>query len=341
MFIVGTVFPCSEQPGVGNISLEEDSFPYTGKAIEPKVIVANASEALSADCYTVTYSNNVNPGTATATVTLKGDYYEGSKTLNFTITPAPTEPEPTKPEPVKPKPTKPESTPAPLKDEDVPYDKPIDAKNAPTAETMEKLILANSTDEAPAGSRFNLLQLRATKVTKKSIKIQWTAVKGATGYIIYGAKCGEKYSKLQVITTGSTKSWTQKKLAKGKYYKYFIVATQKYNGSDRVIASSKTIHIATSGGKVGNFKSVKLTNPKKTKIKLKVGKSLKIKGKAVAASKKLKPKNHRKLQYESTNPAIAEVSKKGKITAKKAGTCNVYVYAQNGVFKKIKVTVKK
>ena len=43
---------------------------YTGKAIEPKVTVANANEELSADNYTITYSNNVEPGTATVTVTL-------------------------------------------------------------------------------------------------------------------------------------------------------------------------------------------------------------------------------------------------------------------------------
>ena len=70
---------------VGNISLEGTSFDYTGKAIEPKVTVANADEELAADCYTVEYANNINAGTATATVTLKGDYYEGSKVLEFRI----------------------------------------------------------------------------------------------------------------------------------------------------------------------------------------------------------------------------------------------------------------
>ena len=31
---------------------------------------------------------------------------------------------------------------------------------------------------------------------------------------------------------------------------------------------------------------------------------------------------------------------KGVITAKSKGECNIYVYAQNGVYKKVKVTVK-
>ncbi|MCR5543407.1 MAG: InlB B-repeat-containing protein [Eubacterium sp.] len=70
---------------VSKISLAGTSYTYTGKAITPKVTVANASETLSADNYTVTYSGNTNAGTATAKVTLKGDYYEGSKSLTFKI----------------------------------------------------------------------------------------------------------------------------------------------------------------------------------------------------------------------------------------------------------------
>ena len=71
---------------VSNITLEGTSFTYNGEAIEPKVTVANDSEELSADCYDVEYSNNTNPGKATVKVTLKGDYYEGTKELTFTIT---------------------------------------------------------------------------------------------------------------------------------------------------------------------------------------------------------------------------------------------------------------
>ena len=70
---------------VSNISLEGTSFTYTGKAIKPKVTVANASEALAADQFTVAYSKNTNVGTATVKVTLKGDYYEGTKSLTFKI----------------------------------------------------------------------------------------------------------------------------------------------------------------------------------------------------------------------------------------------------------------
>ena len=70
---------------IGSITLAETSFTYTGKPIEPEVTVANVSEKLSADQYKVTYLANTNAGTATAKITLQGDYYEGSKSLTFRI----------------------------------------------------------------------------------------------------------------------------------------------------------------------------------------------------------------------------------------------------------------
>lgn len=69
---------------VSKISLARTSYTYTGKAITPKITVANASEALAADNYTVTYSKNTNVGTATAKVTLKGNY-SGSVSKTFKI----------------------------------------------------------------------------------------------------------------------------------------------------------------------------------------------------------------------------------------------------------------
>ena len=72
----------------------------------------------------------------------------------------------------------------------------------------------------------------------------------------------------------------------------------------------------------------------------KKGKSLKLNARMVPQSKKQKVRRHTVLRYESTNKKIAAVSNKGVVKAKKKGTCYVYAYAQNGVFKKIKVVVK-
>lgn len=45
-------------------------------------------------------------------------------------------------------------------------------------------------------------------------------------------------------------------------------------------------------------------------------------------------------RYESSKPAVCSVTSKGVIKGLKKGTCNVFVFAQNGVRKAIKVTVK-
>lgn len=72
---------------VNNVMLKTTSYAYDGKAKEPEVIVKNGfGDELSTNQYKVTYKNNINPGTATATVTLTSPWYEGTKTLNFTIT---------------------------------------------------------------------------------------------------------------------------------------------------------------------------------------------------------------------------------------------------------------
>lgn len=57
-------------------------------------------------------------------------------------------------------------------------------------------------------------------------------------------------------------------------------------------------------------------------------------------SKKLKVKEHRKISFESSKPAIASVSSSRKIKGKKKGTCYIFAYTQSGTCKKVKVVVK-
>lgn len=217
------------------------------------------------------------------------------------------------------------------------------AKGA-SAQAAEAALVKWKKESDPAGSVFNGLQLKMAKVTKTSVKISWKKPKGTKSYVVYAAKCGSAYKKLKVLGA-SKKSLTVKKVAgkkvkKGTYYKFIVVALSKASGKGNVVSTSKTVHVATKGGKVGNDKKVK-TAAKKGKLSLKKGKSFKLKAKAVPASKKLKVKKHRKIKYESSNPKVAKVSTSGKITAlKKKKTCYIYAYAQDGIAAKIKVTVK-
>ena len=204
----------------------------------------------------------------------------------------------------------------------------------------EAAITSYSSEKDPKGTAFGLLQAKASKVTKNSIKLAWNKSSEAKSYVIYGNKCGTK-NKYEKLTTITGSSYTAKKVAgnkvkKGTYYKFLIVALDK---DGNVISTSKTIHAATIGGKVGNDKKV-TTKAKKNKVSLKAGKTFKLKAKTKAASKKLKVKKHRAVAYESSDTSVATVSSKGVIKAVGKGECEVYAYAQNGVSVKIKVKVK-
>ncbi|MBQ6636228.1 MAG: hypothetical protein IJH81_07670 [Lachnospiraceae bacterium] len=67
--------------------LEDESFEYTGDMIEPEVTVSAGGTTLNSGYYTVEYSNNVDVGSGTALITLTDAWYQGTKTLSFTIVP--------------------------------------------------------------------------------------------------------------------------------------------------------------------------------------------------------------------------------------------------------------
>lgn len=72
----------------GKISVEAIADQtYTGSALTPKVVVKEGSKVLTKNVdYTVSYSNNINVGTASVKITGKGSY-KGSYTVNFKILP--------------------------------------------------------------------------------------------------------------------------------------------------------------------------------------------------------------------------------------------------------------
>jgi len=172
-----------------------------------------------------------------------------------------------------------------------------------------------------AGSTFRRLRLCSKKQTKNAIHLQWAGVRGAKGYVIYGNRCGKKYKlKKLAQVSASKKAWVYKKLRKGTYYKFLIIAYKETGGIRKVVACSKTIHVATGGGKNGNYKSIKVN---KTRLTLKKKGKVRIKASPVAVSQKRKPKIHKKVSYESSNKKVASVSRTGMIKALAKGSCYI------------------
>ena len=288
---------------------------YTGKPLTPapavQMTVNGTAVTLDPETdFTVSYTNNTNNGTATVTITGTGKF-TGTVTKTFAIIAAGDDPEKmgTDGTPVGP---------------------------GASAAAAEAAITSATSDEGPAGTKYAPLMAKSTKQTKNSVKLTWAKVNGAVKYVIYANKCG-KTNKMQKLTTVTGASYTAKKAAgakikKGTYYKFMIVALDKDN---LVVSTSKTVHAATAGGKVGNATKI-TTKAKKNKVTVKVKKTFKLAAKQ--AGKNIK--KHRVLKYESSDTKIATVTAKGIIKGVKKGSCYVYAYAQNGVFAKIKVTVK-
>ena len=186
----------------------------------------------------------------------------------------------------------------------------------------------------------------AAKVTasKKGVTVKWGAVANAEKYEIYATYCGKdsKYKKIKTVkgnvTSFEITKLGGKKVDTSKCLKVYVVAYRKVNGKYEKISKSFYLHIAGAQNKHTNAKAI---NVKKSSYTLKVNKTATMKPTLVLEKKNKKAVDHvAKFRYLSTNTAVATVDKNGKITAKGKGTCTIYIFANNGNLKSVKVTVK-
>ncbi|HEX3020982.1 MAG TPA: Ig-like domain-containing protein, partial [Lachnospiraceae bacterium] len=203
-------------------------------------------------------------------------------------------------------------------------------KNTATDKTDE-----NTEDKLTVYNDFSHLRLSA-KATKTSQKLSYVKVSGADGYLIYGAKCGQSMKKLADVK-GTVLSYTVKNLKQATYYKFQVKAYKIIDGEKVFISTSKIVHSITEDKIYAN--PIKVTTDEAS-IKLSVGKTRTVTSQVLLPKDK-KLKQHTAItRFESSNKEIATVNSNGIISAKAKGTCYIYVYAQNGVYTKIKLTVK-
>lgn len=207
-----------------------------------------------------------------------------------------------------------------------------------TVTTTHRLyVLTAKADEAiPAlrdseYSKYSYLPLMAKEQSRgyNEIGLSWNLIDNADEYLVYRSQCGKTKYKRVAATKGE--GFTSiRKLKKNTYYKFLIVAVDSHG---KIGSVSPSVHVATKGGRFNN--PSKLSVSKKS-MSVKRGKSVKIKTKVKYSGVKV----HVPLRYVSTDKGIATVSKSGKIKGVSKGTCDIYVYAQNGLAKKLSVKVK-
>lgn len=271
-----------------------------------------------------------------ASLQASGPIWYPTVTATAVPTAAPTE-EPAKPteEPTK----EPEATAEPTI---APTDIPPVPTVVPTAVPTEP----SEPTAAPAKVKVKKLLLEATKITSTKTKLVWETLPDAEGYDLYQSKCntGTKTYKVKYARTfkdGEKHTYLLKGLKKGLWYKNRIYAWKMVDGKKVIIGKSLIVHHYHKKNK----DKTKWSNPtgiklSKTKISLAKGKTAKLSAKALVPSKKSLGKHGKKIRYVVSNETIASVSENGKVKAKKKGTCTIYVVAQSGLKKKVKVTVK-
>ena len=181
--------------------------------------------------------------------------------------------------------------------------------------------------------------------SKKGVTVKWGKVANAEKYEIYAAYCDKnsKYKKVKTVK-GNINSFDitklgGKKLDQKKFVKVYVIAYRMVNGKYEKITKSISLHVV--GKKNTKYSNAKTIKVKKSSYTLQVNKTATIKPTLVLQKKNKKAVEHvAKFRYQSTNKAVATVDKNGKIKAVGKGTCTIYIFANNGKLKSVKVTVK-
>ena len=190
-------------------SIAADKYQYDGKEKKPGMVMSYKGMSLKeGKDYTLSYSNNVQPGTATVTVTGIGNY-TGTLYRSFIIEGKPSEPviNPTKPSQgtVTNPAAKPSST--------------TKVTPKPTATPKPKAV------KAPA----NTSSLSVRSKAKGKATVSWKAVKGITSYQVQYSNYKNMKKAKTVTLKSRSKSTTLKKLKRKKYC-YVRIRTVKKVG---------------------------------------------------------------------------------------------------------------
>lgn len=270
------ILPKDESIGAMSVSLKTTAYTYDGKDKKPAVVVKYRDATLvNGKDYKVTYSNNVNAGTAKATVT--GISMKGSVTREFKINKAK------------------QVITAKIAKGSVPVGKTTTVsvtgakgkttwKSANTAiatvtgttvkgvkvGTVKINVTAAASanyNAATASVTVKVLPAATTKLTAANLatgfKLTWAKVAGANGYIIY-----RNNAKIKTITSGATVTFTDTKAnTNGTKYVYKVVAKAS-TGASTLSRSLTTYRLARPA-------LVSLTNNKAKTMTAKWGKNAK------------------------------------------------------------------
>ena len=217
---------------------------------------------------------------------------------------------------------------------------PQDQGDQPGGSSSDNPIHSSSGDQTgnivpvPASDDTAGQNLFATARGKKGkVKLSWTEVKGATGYVVYMATGNKKNYKVVATTGAGTLNTVIRKLKKNGIYNFRIVALK---GQAQLAESPVIYSVAGKSAKGGRSEARSIKVKKKLTIKLGRKKKIlaKVRRKAARLLKYVKD-----LRYFVEDPAVVSVNAKGKVKALKKGTTRIWLLTVNGIWKAVTITV--
>ena len=268
------------------------------------------------------------------TLSAGGNYdiqFTGAKlTIVAKATPKPTAKPTATPKPT----TKPTATPKPTA-------KPTTTpKPTATPKPTVKPTVTPKPTKQPVESDVTLLTTMKAS-GKTGMKLSWTKVKDADGYDVFFGRCGSgDYSLIASVKGSASRSYKVTGLKKARGYKAYVKAWKKVRGVKTYIGKASPVVHAVTGGYTKKVSNPKTVTVNASRVTLTVGKSSRIRASVKGVKSGRQVLAHAKvLRYYSGNRNVSTVSSAGKIKATGAGSCTIYVLANNGVRATVKVTV--
>jgi len=191
--------------------------------------------------------------------------------------------------------------------------------------------------------------VKILRSSNTALRLTWTKVKNADGYIVYKYNSvKKKYKQYKVIKNKNTLSFTDKTgshtSAKYKVSAYKKAGKKKVIGRKSYWVRARTYQQGDKKVNAGKVVS-KISRDSSDSTGLAYHETMKLSAKIKASTySKAKGKNvlSEKVRWYSSNPGIATVDKNGLVKAQtKAGKCYIYARAHNGKkSEKIAVYVK-
>lgn len=241
------VISADEKPVVKDISTASISSIsaqyYTGSQIKPSITVKDGTKTLvNNKDYTLSYSKNINPGTATITIKGMGNY-TGSKQVTFTIKQISVNSSDLSVSSIsditytgsyiKPSVTIKHGSKTLVKDKDY----TLSYSNNKYIGKATVTIIGKGNYYSTRKVTFKIIPKTVTGVkqssnTTSSIKLSWNKVSDVTGYRIYRATSKSRTYSIVTDIVGSTKTtYTNSKLSSGKIYYYKVKSYKTVSGT--------------------------------------------------------------------------------------------------------------